>query len=60
MPLSATDKDTLMGRLMIPVEDVARNGRIKEVWSLQDAERGYIELNLTWQTCHLSLEQQRR
>ncbi|GLC34697.1 hypothetical protein PLESTB_001233100 [Pleodorina starrii] len=54
------DKDPVMGKVLINVEDVARNGRIKEVWSLEDAERGYIELNLTWQTCHLSKDQQRR
>ncbi len=43
-----------MGRLVIKVEDVARNGRLKDTWALQDAERGYIELNLQWQTCYVS------
>ncbi|KAG2431308.1 hypothetical protein HYH02_013439 [Chlamydomonas schloesseri] len=51
------DKDPILGKVLIRVEDVARNGRIKETWSLQDAERGYIELNLIWQTCHVSRDQ---
>ncbi|PNW75817.1 hypothetical protein CHLRE_12g559450v5 [Chlamydomonas reinhardtii] len=51
------DKDPILGKVLIRVEDVARNGRIKETWSLQDAERGYIELNLIWQTCHVSRNQ---
>ncbi|GIL46177.1 hypothetical protein Vafri_3227 [Volvox africanus] len=54
------EKDPILGKVLINVEHVARNGRIKEVWSLEDAERGYIELNLMWQTCHLSKDQQRR
>ncbi|KAG2484002.1 hypothetical protein HYH03_017169 [Edaphochlamys debaryana] len=51
---SKEEKDAVMGKVMVRVEDVARNGRIKETWSLQDAERGYIELNLIWQPCHVS------
>ncbi|KAG2430443.1 hypothetical protein HXX76_009966 [Chlamydomonas incerta] len=51
------DKDPILGKVLIRVEDVARNGRIKETWSLQDAERGYIELNLIWQPSHVSKDQ---
>ncbi|EFJ52270.1 hypothetical protein VOLCADRAFT_86525 [Volvox carteri f. nagariensis] len=52
------ETDPIMGKVLINVEHVARNGRIKETWALEDAERGYIELNLSWQTCHLSRDQQ--
>ncbi len=39
---------------MMPVKDIARNGFIKDTWTLQDAEKGQIELALTWQTCYIS------
>lgn len=44
------DKDKVLGKLQIPVKDVARNGMIKDLWTLQDTERGQIELALHWQT----------
>lgn len=46
-------KDESMGRIMIKVSDVARNGVMKDTWTLQDTDRGSIELKLIWQACHL-------
>lgn len=48
------DKDNSMGKLLINVKDVARNGRLKDTWALQDTDRGYVELSLQWQTCYVS------
>lgn len=47
------DKDRVLGKLMIPVRDVVRNGSIKDTWVLQDTEKGAIELAMTWQTCEI-------
>ncbi|KAG1680815.1 hypothetical protein FOA52_008148 [Chlamydomonas sp. UWO 241] len=46
------DRDKIMGKLHIPVADIARNGSIKDVWTLQDTERGQVEMVLSWQTCY--------
>jgi hypothetical protein len=48
------DKDKSLGQLQVPVKDVVRNGFIKDIWTLQDAEKGQIELALSWQTCYIS------
>lgn len=48
------ESDKVLGKLEIRVRDVVRNGTIKDVWTLQDAERGQIELVLSWQTCYIS------
>ncbi|GAX84222.1 hypothetical protein CEUSTIGMA_g11645.t1 [Chlamydomonas eustigma] len=48
------DKDKSLGKLQVPVKDVVRNGYLKDIWTLQDAEKGQIELALSWQTCYIS------
>ncbi|KAF5832806.1 hypothetical protein DUNSADRAFT_11179 [Dunaliella salina] len=45
--------DKTLGALEIPVKDVAKNGMLKDVNTLQDTERGQIELQLKWQTCYI-------
>lgn len=44
-------QDSMLGRVQIPVADVARNGCLKDTWALLDAESGTIEMKLQWQTC---------
>uniref|UniRef100_A0A7S0S0C1 C2 domain-containing protein n=1 Tax=Chlamydomonas leiostraca TaxID=1034604 RepID=A0A7S0S0C1_9CHLO len=51
---SQEDKGKVLGKLQIPVKDVARNGSLKDIWTLADTERGQIELALTWQTCYIA------
>ncbi len=46
--------DTFLGKLEIRVKDVVRNGTLKDIWTLQDAEKGQIELALAWQTCYIT------
>lgn len=41
------DKPSL-GKLRIPVQDVVRNVRIKDVWALQETQQGEIALTLEW------------
>mmetsp|Transcript_9432 Transcript_9432/g.22710 ORF Transcript_9432/g.22710 Transcript_9432/m.22710 type:complete len:583 (-) Transcript_9432:189-1937(-) len=41
------DKKSL-GKLRIPVPDVVRNLRIKDVWALQETQQGEIALTLEW------------
>ncbi|GFH08654.1 C2 domain-containing protein, partial [Haematococcus lacustris] len=48
------ESDLVLGKLQIPVRDVVRNGQLQDTFTLQDAERGQIQLGLTWQTCYLS------
>eukprot|EP00955_Chlamydomonas_euryale_P098049 365122-Chlamydomonas_euryale.AAC.48 len=40
----------VIGKLHIPVVDIARNGAMKDIWTLQDTERGQVEMVLSWQT----------
>jgi hypothetical protein len=40
----------------VQVRDVARNGRIRDCWPLNDSEQGTVELLLEWQTCYLQLD----
>ena len=47
-------RDKLLGRLTMPVKDIARNGSIKDTWTLLDSEEGSIELNLQWTTVFIS------
>ena len=47
-------QDPLLGKFTFPVTDIARNGFIKDTWTLQDAEKGQIELALSWSTCYIS------
>mmetsp|Transcript_21148 Transcript_21148/g.58683 ORF Transcript_21148/g.58683 Transcript_21148/m.58683 type:complete len:654 (+) Transcript_21148:121-2082(+) len=43
------DKKSL-GKLRIPVPDVVRNLRIKDVWALQETQQGEIALTLEWKS----------
>ncbi|MEW5313511.1 MAG: hypothetical protein WDW38_005074 [Sanguina aurantia] len=51
---SQEEKVESLGQLTLPVQDVARNGRMKDVWQLSGTESGSVELELRWQTCHVS------
>ena len=51
---SEDSNDKLLGRLMMPVKDIARNGSMKDTWTLTDAETGEIELAFDWQTVYIS------
>eukprot|EP00803_Ostreobium_quekettii_P010414 evm.model.scf_2737EXC.1 EVM.evm.TU.scf_2737EXC.1 scf_2737EXC:263-9582(+) len=44
----AEDKNKAIGKVLIPVKDVVRNGRLKDVWALQEVQQGEIALTLTW------------
>lgn len=46
-------QDRLIGRVVIPVSDVVRNGHLKDSWALQDAESGTVEMKLEWQDCYV-------
>ncbi|KAI8467075.1 MAG: C2 domain-containing protein [Monoraphidium minutum] len=46
-------QDRLIGRVVIPVADVVRNGHLKDSFALQDAESGTIEMKLEWQDCYV-------
>lgn len=39
-----------LGKLRIPVPDVVRNRRIKDVWALQETQQGEIALTLEWKS----------
>ncbi len=41
--------DTELGSLRLNVEEIARNKTMKDVWPLQQANKGDIELTLTFQ-----------
>lgn len=41
-------KDNSVGKVQISVRDVVRNGRLKDVWALQEVQQGEIALTLTW------------
>ena len=41
--------DTELGNLRLNVEEIARNKTMKDVWPLQNANKGDIELTLTFQ-----------
>jgi hypothetical protein len=43
----------MLGKLQIPVADVARNGYLKDTWPLLEAESGTIEMKLSWSNCHV-------
>ena len=45
-------KDALLGKVMIPVADVVRNGHLRDTFPLQDAESGQIEMRLDWQNAY--------
>lgn len=45
--------DSVLGKVQIPVADVARNGYLRDTWALQDAESGTIEMKLEWQNCYV-------
>lgn len=49
----ASAQDAVIGKLTIPVKDVVRNGSLKDIYTLQDTERGQIELSMAWQTCYV-------
>lgn len=51
---SEEDTDKLLGRLTMPVKDIARNGSIKDTWTLLDSAAGEIELALDWTTVFIS------
>jgi hypothetical protein len=53
---SQESNDKLLGRFTMPVKDIARNGSMKDTWTLTDSETGEIELALTWATCYISDE----
>ncbi|KAJ9520774.1 hypothetical protein QJQ45_007633 [Haematococcus lacustris] len=38
------ESDLVLGKLQIPVRDVVRNGQLQDTFTLQDAERGQIQL----------------
>jgi Ca2+-dependent lipid-binding protein len=40
--------DTPLGKVRIPVKDVAKTGRIKDAFPLQEADQGDMHLLLTW------------
>eukprot|EP00798_Chlamydomonas_sp_ICE-L_P028844 gene28844-32033_t len=42
------DVDKVVGKLQISLRDVAQNSSLKDVWTLNDAEKGNIELELKW------------
>ncbi|CAD7700524.1 unnamed protein product [Ostreobium quekettii] len=44
----AEEKNKAIGKVLIPVKDVVRNGRLKDVWALQEVQQGEIALTLTW------------
>ncbi|WIA39496.1 hypothetical protein OEZ86_005594 [Tetradesmus obliquus] len=46
-------QDQLLGKLQIPVADVARNGHLKDTWPLLEAESGTLEMKLSWSNCHV-------
>ncbi|KAF8055094.1 SYT1 [Scenedesmus sp. PABB004] len=46
-------QDAALGKVQIPVADVARNGQLKDTWALQNAESGTIELKLTWHNTYV-------
>jgi hypothetical protein len=52
-PVQSRFQDRLIGRVVIPVADVVRNGRLQDSWALQDAESGTIEMKLEWQDCYV-------
>lgn len=43
----------MIGKVQIPVSDVVRNGHLRDVWALQEAESGTIEMKLEWQNCYV-------
>jgi len=45
----AQKHDTELGSLRLNVEEIARNKTMKDVWPLQQANKGDIELTLTFQ-----------
>ncbi len=51
--LQSRFQDSLLGKLQIPVADIARNGHLKDTWALQEAESGSIEMKLQWQNCYV-------
>lgn len=40
--------DTPLGKIRIPVKDVAKTGRVKDAFPLQEADQGDMHLLLTW------------
>lgn len=51
----AEDKDRPIGSVEIPVRDVVRNGRLKDVWPLQEVQQGEIALTLTWTAVEIAV-----
>jgi hypothetical protein len=47
-------EDKQLGKLNVAVADVARNGRLRDTFTLSEADRGEIELLMDWHTCHTS------
>ena len=48
-PVCTQKHDTELGSLRLNVEEIARNKTMKDVWPLQNANKGDIELTLTFQ-----------
>jgi hypothetical protein len=49
--LQSRFQDSVLGKIQVPVADVARNGSLKDTWALQDAESGTLEMKLQWCAC---------
>lgn len=48
VPFLQKAKPEQLGRVRIPLEDVAREGRVTDVFALQEAQTGEMYLNLEW------------
>jgi hypothetical protein len=48
-----------LGTVRIPIKDVVRNKKIRDVWALQDAELGEVHLKLEWIPIELDAEDER-
>lgn len=48
LPFVSKANDKLLGKVRILVEEVAKEGRIRDLWPLQGAQTGDVHLGLEW------------
>jgi len=54
VPLLQKAKPEALGKVRLPLEDVVREGRVKDVFPLQEAQTGEMHLTLEWSAVALS------
>lgn len=54
VPFLQKAKAEVLGKVRIPLEDVVREGRVNDVFALQEAQTGEMYLNLEWSSVDLA------